>query len=275
MATLSDAMSSDAALVAFLDGELSRGDCRRVEAMLAENPVLAARLKFLTHGKMPFRDAFDGLLDEAPMSRLTAFIPERGQTAQTALPPPSPPQRHWEQGRRYALGVLTAAAACMVLGVLGDRGYLAWQAGAQRSDADKWRASVANYMRLYSPATFEQPMANAQSRMAQLEHVSSALGLALTPVTIAMPGIPFQRAELLRYQGMPLVQLDYLDPEYGPVALCLLRGRFGAAPLKTERRLGMNIAYWSTPLFSFLVIGRNPVSQLRAISQRLHVAIGA
>lgn len=248
-------ISSDEMLVAFIDGELHGDERRAVERLLEADPAVAERLAFLTRGKPALREAFDKLLDEAPMDRLTAMIP----------PAPSAKPAAPMFGRR---GLLAAAAACLVAGVVGNR-IAALQRPTAASADENWRAVVANYMMLYAPETLNNLPKNAQSEDQEIHTVASALDLPLSPQAITIPGAAFKRAQLLRLKGKPLAQIAYLDPVAGPMALCIIASKAGATEPQNEQRYGLNLVYWSTSTHSYLVIGRNPADALKDIAAGL------
>jgi hypothetical protein len=93
--------------------------------------------------------------------------------------------------------------------------------------------------------------------------------LPLTTQGLNIESIPFKRAQLLMFNGKPLAQIAYLDPEHGPLALCITHSSTGKTAFHQEQRLGMNIVFWSSASHSFMLIGHNSTSQLQAIAARL------
>ncbi|MGO8506421.1 hypothetical protein AB9F35_33780, partial [Rhizobium leguminosarum] len=74
-------------------------------------------------------------------------------------------------------------------------------------------------------------------------------------------GIDFKRALLLQYDGKELAQIAYLDPETGPMALCIVKSDKGPKAPDIESRKGMNVVYWSNATHAFMLIGRIPVDR--------------
>lgn len=254
-------ISSDEMLVAFLDGELDGEDRRQVEELLKTDSAAAERLAFLAKGLLSVRDAFDPLLDAAPVDRLAAMIP----------PAPSEQNAAPMFGRR---GFLAAAAACLVAGVVGNR--IAVLSRPADSSADRnWRAVVANYMMLYAPETLSNLPHTELSQDQEISTVSSAIGLPLSAQAINIPGAAFKRAQLLRLGAKPLAQIAYLDPVAGPMALCVIPSTSGPAEPQSERREGLNLVYWSSDKHAFLVIGHNSADALKDIAARLRRTLPA
>lgn len=241
---------SDEQLSAYLDGELSADQHQRIADQASADPALAARLDALRCADLPFKAAFDTVLEHAPTERLHAML--------NALPP-APPQA-WSR-RRF----LAVAASFTVAGVAADRLFLGWQ---RTEPGQGWRASVAEYMALYTPQTLENLSLDPASHTAQLTAVGALLGVSLSPESVSLPGAEFRRAQILDYDGVLIGQLTYLDPRHGPLALCITASKKGMQPLASEQRRGLNVVYWANPAHAFMLIGRNPVEDLQ------HMAIG-
>lgn len=257
---LTDDMSPDEVLVAYLDGALGAEDSREVEARLESEPAFAARLAELDFDIDAFRAAFEPMLDEAPRARL-----------ETAIPKAAPPVR---AGRRALLSALAAAVAGIAIGIGGTGVFLA----PRGEDSEPWplrlRKTVASYMRLYTDQTFAQQGGSA-AMQAQLARVSSELGLNITSDAIQLPGVEFRRAETLNYEGHPLAQIGYVDPTYGPMAFCIAKAEFGHQPPIVDRQHDMNMVYWSSGRYAYIVIGRNPVEELQQFTNRLRSRFSA
>ncbi|WP_448652468.1 anti-sigma factor family protein [Pseudomonas fluorescens] len=239
---------SDELLVAYLDGELDAEQRQLIADQLKANASVAARLEELQCADLPFKAAFDSMLDEAPTERLNAML--------KALPTAQAPA----MSRRRFLAV---AAGFAVAGVVADRLYLSWP---RAESGQGWRASVAEYMALYTPQTLENLNDDPGSHAAQLGSVGAQLGLPLSPDTVDLPGAEFRRAQILNYDGVLIGQLTYLDPRHGPLALCITASKKGAQPAATEQRRGMNVVYWANPSHGFMLIGRNPFEDLQIMA---------
>lgn len=249
---------SDELLVAYLDGELTAEERTRVETAISTDEVVAQRFDYLCRSDLPFQDAFDSVLDEAPADRLQAML--------AALPTPvsSAPQ---SMSRR---GFIAAAAGFVVAGVIADRLFLDW-----RTPTHGWRGLVAEYMALYTPQTLDNLSDDPASQQAQLAAVNDRLGLALDASLIALPRPEFKRAQILEYDDVPIAQITYLDPVSGPLALCITRSISGAASPATEQRLGMNVVFWSDSTHAFMLIGHNPLDELGAMAQVVRARLTA
>lgn len=234
--------TDEARLVAMIDNQLDEAARRAIEARLAVEPELRARYQRLAAGGLPFAQAFDAALAEAPTARMQARL--AGLSGGVA---PAPPRPRW-------LGVAAAAFVLLVAGWAIGRyapapGLLAPIASTER---DTWREAVAGYVSLYTKETFA---GGARDEAAALARLSQALGVALTPDTVALPDATFKWADMLAYEGAPLGQIAYLDGA-SPVVFCIIRDSQKEAPIKTETREGVAIASWAHGGRGFLVGGR-------------------
>jgi anti-sigma factor RsiW len=242
---------SDEELTAFLDGEVDAGESARLRGLAARDPTVAARVAFLSRATLPFREGFEPLLDAAPQADLRRMLDSLAPT-----PTARPTQI---LSRRRLFGAL---AASVTAGVLGDRLWLALSDAGE--DEWRWREVVAQYMALYTPATFAGDAPDRQTQTAQLDVINQQLGLSLTPESVAVAGAEFRWALPLVYDGRALAQITHLDPQTGPLALCILRRDGASGDLRQEERQGLRLAFWSGRHHAVLLIGHAPAPQLAA-----------
>jgi anti-sigma factor RsiW len=263
----SNTVPPDEMLVAYIDGELNTADRDAVEAMLCRDKRTKERLDLLGLGDPPFHEAFQSMLEAAPTARLEAML-------EAIQPLQARPERHPQLRRR---GFLAAAAAGLVAAGIGmDRTVTAIMTRFNTPDESaEWRAVVAEYLSLYSADTLSGPGEDRGAQAAQLAVVGARLGLPLTPESVALPGVDFRRAQVLQYDGKPLAQIVYLDPETGPMALCLVLAGGGPAEPNQERRQHMNVVYWSTATHAFMLIGHSTIDQLQALADHLRGTLPA
>ncbi|WP_414089241.1 anti-sigma factor family protein [Rhizobium sp. BR 314] len=258
MSELSKAqMPTDEQFTAFIDGELEDADREWIERLIADDARVAERFEFLSRSALPFADAFEPVLAQAPAARLEAMLAtissaEKLNASAAGI------------GRR---GFLAAIAASFVAAIAIDRGVIAVNRQLSKPDEDsEWRAAVAEYLSLYTVDTLNAPAGDHAQQVAQLDDVGNKLGLSLAPEAVAMPGIDFKRAQILNYDSKPLAQIAYLDPESGPMALCIVRSANGAAAPGSESRRGMNVVYWSSATHAFMLIGHAPIDRIQQLA---------
>ncbi len=256
-------MPSDEELTAFIDGELVGEDAARIEAMIEADEAVAERLEYLARASLPFKEAFAPLLDAAPQAKLESML--------SAIPASRSAGPATFATRRGFLGAL---AASVVAGIAIDRAVIG--VGARLSGKDEsteWRAVVAEYISLYTPETLAGPVPSKEVQSAQLARLDTSLGLQLSPEQIALPDVDFKRAQILQYDGKPLAQIAYLDPETGPMALCIVASDIGAKAPDIEGRKGMNVVYWSSASHAFMLIGHAPVDRMTEIADAVRSKI--
>lgn len=259
------AMPSDELLVAFLDGELEGNERARIDALIKADEAVAARYEFLSHSEMPFYNAFEPLLENAPTADLEAILDR--------LPAPiaaEPAGKGWS--RR---GFAAAAIALVFAGVAADRAYLGMRDVSGERDGSEWRGVVAEYLTLYTPETLANLASDEQEQNQQLRNVGDRLGLSLPAQAVSLPGIPFKRAQILQYDGKPLGQIVYLDPVNGPLALCIVQSSKGPSSPQSEQRYGLNVVYWSDQAHDYMLVGHNPVDQLNSLADQVRNALAA
>ncbi|PDT18312.1 Fis family transcriptional regulator [Rhizobium sp. J15] len=259
---------SDEDLTAFIDGELTAEEAARIETMVNEDKSVAERLEFLSRASLPFEQAFAPLLAEAPRQRLEvmlAAIPPRD-----SLKPASAPSI---LTRRRFLGAL---AASLVAGIAIDRAVIGiGRSFSAKDENSEWRAVVAEYISLYTPETLAGPVPAREEQAAQLGPLDEKLDLSLSPEAVALPGIDFKRALLLQYDAKPLAQIAYLDPETGPMALCIVRSDAGPKAPDLESRKGMNVVYWSNATHAFMLIGHAAADRMAAMADEVRGRVAA
>ncbi|PDS76834.1 Fis family transcriptional regulator [Rhizobium sp. L43] len=251
---------SDEDLTAFIDGELTAEEAARIEAMVNEDESTAERLEVLARASLPFKQAFAPLLSEAPREKLETML-----AAIPTQPSARPASTPAFASRRRFLGAL---AASLVAGIAIDRAVIGIGRGLSAKDENsEWRAVVADYISLYTPETLAGPAPSREDQAAQLAGLDEKLGLSLSPEAVSLPGIDFKRALLLQYDGKPLAQIAYLDPETGPMALCIVKSDKGPKAPDLESRKGMNVVYWSNATHAFMLIGRIPVDRVQELAE--------
>jgi hypothetical protein len=161
-----------------------------------------------------------------------------------------------------AIGLVAAGAAAWValsLGLLGAR--------------DDWRSAVVEYTNLYTNETFSPLNPDASLQAIELNALGARVGASLTPENVALPGLRFAVAFMLAYEGSPLGVIAYVDPSGAPVLLCIFANHAPDAPIRSERRDDLSLAWWSQSGRSHLVIGRIPEERAVALAQTIQKRI--
>jgi anti-sigma factor RsiW len=250
----------DAELVALIDNELDESRRTALLARLAADERFRQRYEEFLQTGAPLAASLDELLRQAPLARLRA-----------ALPVEEPPR---QPSRRFSGIALRNLAAGVVIGLLAA-GAVVWVAlslGLLRERQD-WRTAVTDYTNMYSNETFTPLKPDAQLQAIELSALGARLGANLTPENVALPGLRFTTAFMLTYKGSPLGVIAYVDPSDAPVALCIIADDAPDAPMRSERRDNLSLAWWSRGGRSRLVIGRIPEERAVALAQTLEKRI--
>ena len=249
----------DAELVALIDNELDDSNRTALLARLAADDGLRQRYEELRRTGAPLVASLDELLMQAPLARLRAALP--------AEEPPRLPSRRFS-------GITLRDLAAGMIGILaaGAAAWVALSLGLLRERQD-WRTAVTDYTNMYSNETFSPLKPDAQLQAIELSALGARLGANLTPENVALPGLQFTMAFMLTYEGSPLGVIAYVDPSGAPVALCIIANDAPDAPIRSERRHNLSLAWWSRGGRSHLVIGHIPKERAVALAQTLEKQI--
>lgn len=285
----------DEELVAYLDGELSLNARQALDQDLVDSAGLRARLEMLRTGNRPFRAAFDLMLDAAPMDRLRAALPEPTLTATViGRAPAAPPAAANDRVANDWRGMGIAAMLLLTVGIgfavgFGTRSDMretallaeldAMEAELEEAQAAAdaapviqakgWRQAVADYQVLFTTDSLTPD----QGGGAALALASEQVGLALDPATRAAAGLEFRRAQVLAFNGKPLVQLAYLGDDGIPVAFCIIASNKPEADVQYEVRNGLGIVHWIIGGYGLMVIGDLPEDRLNNIARDLRQSV--
>jgi len=244
----------DAELVALIDNELDESRRTALLARLAADERLRQRYEEFRQTGAPLAASLDELLTQAPLARLRAALPVNSPVRQPRIA-----LRDLAAGM---IGILAAGAAAWValsLGLLRER--------------QDWRTAVVEYTNLYTNETFSPLNPDASLQAIELSALGARVGVNLTPESVALPGLRFTVAFMLSYNGAPLGVVAYVDPSGAPVALCIIANDAPDAPMRSERRDNLSLAWWSRGGRSRLVIGRIPEERAVALAQTLEKRI--
>ena len=245
----------DAELVALIDNELDESRRTALLARLAADEQLRQRYEEFRQTGAPLAASLDELLDAS-----SARAPARRASRGTA---PFVKARNCSAGPCGGhIGILAAGAAAWValsLGLLRER--------------QDWRTAVVEYTNLYTNETFSPLNPDASLQAIELSALGARVGVNLTPESVALPGLQFTVAFMLSYNGAPLGVVAYVDPSGAPVLLCIIANDAPDAPMRSERRDNLSLAWWSRGGRSRLVIGRIPEERAVALAQTLEKRI--
>ncbi|TQV78958.1 anti-sigma factor family protein [Denitrobaculum tricleocarpae] len=290
---------TDEMLVAYVDGELTQNERTSLEAALEGNQELRARLALLQDGDRPWAEAFEGLLDQAPVAELEAAFAAAAHTHAEQIQANQARADHARADQARAELVQAdptettdqvaakddaarswwrpAMAACIAVTLMVGfaAGYGTNQVqkpdimAAVQTEAEIWRQAVADYQALYTRETLSTAQTDPIAQSAGLLRVGEALGLALPDAVSQVAGLDYKRAQILKFGEQPLAQLAYLYQDDIPIAFCIVRLDEADQAATNEVRSGLNIVHWAKDGFSLMVVGDLPVEELNAFAREL------
>lgn len=270
---------SDEELVAFLDDELApEASAHLVDAIQAD-PETNRRLAMLAAGG-DVRPAFDALLDAAPHDRLEGIL--AAALARQEVTPNAGTPLLAANSNRQSVPWLRIAAALVLFAAGGLAGGLVATSLTTAPDSpqiltaghENWRDAVAEYWLLTTAETLAITPP-AELAKAQLAAAGRGLGLDLAAALAPPPALSFRGAQLYEFQGRPLTQIAYLDPEQGPIAYCIIKAASDkSVPMTDETLDGFNIVHWASGGHARMLIGRAPPETLRAYAQQFAARAG-
>jgi anti-sigma factor RsiW len=105
----------------------------------------------------------------------------------------------------------------------------------------------------------------------KLSVIAKRVGLALTPEKLSLPGLRFESADLLSYEGAPMGEIAFVDTLGSPVLLCVIANGGADTPNHAEKRGELALTSWSHGGRGYLLIGRLPEDQIAGLAQTLKV----
>lgn len=239
-----DFMFSDEELTAYLDGESDYARIDMINKALAQDGQLRARIEQLSMSRQSVQSAFDSLLAQAPEMNLQ----EPRQT-------------------NYSIASI-AAVACLVVVSF----FVGWGGSYYTSPQplQGWHGYVAAYQALYSPSTLAHLDREQSTLEAELKRVSLALGkdIPFEGLQVSSP-LEYKRAQILGFQGQPLIQLAFLSPMNTPVALCIIRLESAEnSDLQMATMEGMSSVAWKKDGYGYLLIGGKDQLMLQDVAQK-------
>lgn len=292
----------DMLLMAYVDGELSPIERQEIEKEIAASPEAAERVALFSASRLPYDEAFsDQKLPPVPES-LTKKIealarahaaPASASSASSsassssssdrsandahiahdATLPPSAPVRSRMRIAPAWLAVAFVAGAFCFGGVLRLAPGLNPAEGALTTASNgpsPWIRAVVDYQKLYSRETVAFGPVDTETSAQTVAQIREDDKLSLRVPDLSSAGLTFKRVTRLRFQGKPLVQIEYLPPEGPPVALCVMKDMRPDSTVAQATVSDMNVVTWrQDELHYALVGGENRGLDLMAIGKQI------
>jgi anti-sigma factor RsiW len=248
-------MTDDEALIALIDNELGEAAREELLARLEQDEAMRERFEALRRSRPRIVAAYDSLLEQAPLARLSASLPLLDSAVAVA--------------RRRLAGSWRSLAAMLALGlVLGAAAAVGFGFSEKEEEPD-WRNAVVEYMRLYTPDTFAPLNPDPATAALELKGVGDKVGVALTPENTAVKDLRFRVAFNLAYRGAPLAEVGFTNARGEPAAFCVIANGERTSPLRTLASDGVSYATWSQDGKSYILIARMSEAQVAELAQPL------
>lgn len=235
---------TDAELTAYLDGEADQALLDRIDAALAQDARLAARLEALSVDMDVVRDALH-------LDRLD--------------PPAYVPVDAFRAAAPSRLVLPMAIAAAFALGAVLMQ---------VTRPAPTWVDTVASYQALYVTETLSGQKQDAAISEAVFQSADAALGIDLRSA-VEIAGLEFRRVQMLAIEGQPLVQMAYLDEQGRPFAFCAVKLNDDEHAVLSEMSHGLAAASWVADGVGFALVGGEDVDAVTDLTSGLQRAFGA
>lgn len=221
---------SDEELVAYLDGESEHANIDEITSALKSDVKLNNRIDGLKIDKNELANSFDAL----KIGKMPDFLSEA------------------PKGANDNMGIRNAIAASIVALVIGyGVGFTTSQ------NQPDWRDYVASYQALYTNDTLKNVALSDEAKKAELMLAAASIGKDISIDKLnGSTELEYKRAQVLGYEGMPLIQIAFLDTKGIPIALCIIRsGDKQKLDVEMETMEGMSSAKWSKEGYEYHLIG--------------------
>ncbi|HDR2459763.1 anti-sigma factor family protein [Enterobacter ludwigii] len=250
---------NDEAIVAWIDGEMCHADAQKFEEELRRDERLSGRTAELMKSNADYPGAFAAMLDDAPLEKMQARLAE--------LPDPKPATPAGVSRR----ALIAASVSFLVVG--SGVGYGLRPAFAPSDENAHIRDLEAQYMSLYSVETLLDMDSAPHVLLRGLERAAQDIGLQLQASQLILHGAELKMVRMLRYETTSIAQIAWINADYGPMALCISPAEQTTTAAQQEQRHDMNLVWWQKAGYQFVLIGRNPLPQLRGSAEQLQSLI--
>lgn len=244
---------TDETLSAYLDGELDAETTAAIDTALETDEALVDRLAALDIPVDLIRSVMAPDVLGAPP--LPDFLREVEEPAQPAA-------------RRPRSFMPLALVASFLVGMVATTLILP----EPQETPTGWTAAVASYQALYVTETLAASEQEAADRDAVLSRAGQEFEITLSPAT-QIEGLDFKRAQMLGFNGKPLLQMAYLTADGTPVALCLIRTDKADRGFKQINMFDLAGTSWVSDGVGYLLIGGDDPSQIETLSNRMIAAL--
>jgi len=241
-------------LLAYADNTLDEVERIKVEKLLEADNSAVSFLEQLTISELPFKDAFDSLLElDPPLLEKTELDNTDNSPIHRTIQTDHPSnQNKWLWP--------TSLVASLLLGA----SLMFFNLNTNIEDHDNWIVQVADYHLLYIRETVRHSHSGPEEIEKLSYHLGKQLNSKLTIPNLSKQNLSFRRGQILDSNGRKLVQLAYLPKKGRPVALCILKNNVNDRLPKTGKSRGLHYVTWSKNGLSYIIIGAIDKNDLNA-----------
>lgn len=253
---------SDAELHAYLDGELSDERRREVERMIADDPMLDARLQAYRAQQRLLHDAFDPVLDEAVPARLLAVA------SPAASPDPLAARRDAAAWTARPSWRIAAAVALLIAG-----GLVGWivrdnhPVPVAANPLERLPRQAALAHAVFSPDVRRPVEVTAEHEDQLVTWLSRRLGTPVRPPKLGPQGFDLVGGRLLPGDSGPVAQFMYQDASGQRLTLYVTHDMPGdrQTAFRFAQEGALNVFYWVDGPFGYALsagIGRDDLARI-------------
>ena len=238
---------TDEDLRAYLDYLTDFSPIDEINSALATDMDLARRVESMRLDTNVIASSFSSLLQQAPAA---------------------PEITSKNKFSRWSL-VASGMAACVGLFI----GYSVNQTTLTTGDMT-WMDNAAIYQALYINSTLNHLKPTRESQLIELQRVASAIGKEIDLDALhGSSEVDYNRAQILGFEGIALIQLAFLTSTGEPMALCILRSQAADSSKINENRMaGLQAASWAKDGYEYLLIGGQDASLVSRLAANFSMA---
>jgi anti-sigma factor RsiW len=263
----------DVMLMAYADGELDAATARQIEAAIAADPALAARVRLFRESAALLRGAFGDALHEEVPERLRAAVQPAKASAEASNVVSLSARR---PARQIVAWAVAASFAALVLGGGGTYWYLANERaasdGLQLASSDRWLDHVAGFYDVYDVTFKKEDRLLVDFKADDIPELtkwfSQRLNRELSVPDLSAQGFEPQGGRLLIINGRPAAQLLYMSSAGELVGLVIAFTTGDYQPARTVRRHNVNIVHWRNAGYAYAFVGTLDTKRLQQLADK-------
>ncbi|GAB2901864.1 hypothetical protein GCM10027093_43540 [Paraburkholderia jirisanensis] len=132
-----------------------------------------------------------------------------------------------------------------------------------------WIRAVVDYQKLYARETVALGMVDAAVSSQTVAQIRDDDKLSLRVPDLSAAGLQFKRVTRLRFNGKPLVQIEYLPPQGPPVALCVMKDVRPDEAVAQSKVSEMDVVTWRQDELHYALVGGNKAVDLMSLGKQI------